>query len=169
MTTTGPSGIGFVNFGDIGRLEVNGPIVTTGSGARGFNLYDGSLPEAIFDQITTTGDGSVGVQVSKPMNSLTVRGDVETHGGEGMSLVKGKQTKLKAIALSVKTGGELGRIAVKGALRTRGDDVTTFEVAEGGVVDEIALGGIEALGQGSHLTDVAGQVPSLDGVPTPGA
>lgn len=57
MTTTGPSGIGFVNFGDIGRLEVNGPIVTTGSGARGFNLYDGSLPEAIFDQITTTGTG----------------------------------------------------------------------------------------------------------------
>ena len=43
ITSHGPSGIGFVNFGDIGTLTVRAPIQTYGKGARGFNLYDGSL------------------------------------------------------------------------------------------------------------------------------
>lgn len=67
MTSHGPSGIGFVNFGEIDRLDVQAPIETFGNGARGFNLYDGSLRHASFESIATHGDGSFGVQVSKPM------------------------------------------------------------------------------------------------------
>ncbi|WP_412065684.1 hypothetical protein [Rhizobium sp. SYY.PMSO] len=37
------SGIGFVNFGDIGTVNIDAPIETHGLGARGFNLYDGTL------------------------------------------------------------------------------------------------------------------------------
>ena len=47
VTSHGPSGIGFVHFGDIGVLRVEAPIETTGLGARGFNVYDGSLNEAV--------------------------------------------------------------------------------------------------------------------------
>ncbi|MDQ2740990.1 MAG: hypothetical protein M3Z66_01630 [Chloroflexota bacterium] len=43
VTSHGPSGIGFVNFGDIGVLRVEAPIETTGLGARGFNVHDGSM------------------------------------------------------------------------------------------------------------------------------
>jgi hypothetical protein len=35
VTSNGPSGIGFVNFGRIDRLEVQAPIQTFGTGARG--------------------------------------------------------------------------------------------------------------------------------------
>lgn len=62
VASHGPSGIGFVNFGDIDVLDVQAPILTTGKGARGFNLYDGSLNKARFASIATTGDGSIGVQ-----------------------------------------------------------------------------------------------------------
>ena len=136
VTSTGPSGIGFVNFGDIDKLDMQAPILTTGGGARGFNLYDGSLKEASFHSVRTAGDGSVGIQVSKPLGSLTVHRDVETTGGEttggeGTSLVKGVQMTLKAIAFSVKSGGTLESVTIGGSLRTRGDDVVTFEVDNG--------------------------------------
>lgn len=165
ITSTGPSGIGFVNFGDIGKLEVQAPILTTGGGARGFNLYDGSLKEASFHSIRTTGDGSVGIQVSKPLGSLTVHNDVETTGGEGTSLVKGVQMTLKAIAFSVKPGGTIESVTIGGSLRTRGDDVVTFEVDDGARIDALTIGGsVEALGSGSRATRLEGNVPALDGV-----
>jgi hypothetical protein len=95
---------------------------------RGFNLYDGSLREARFASIETTGDGSIAIQISKPLGSLTVAGDVTTTGGEGLSLVKGVQMPLQAMALSIKAGGAVDRIDIGGRLATRGDNVTTFEV-----------------------------------------
>ena len=165
ITSTGPSGIGFVNFGAIDTLDLRAPVVTTGGGARGFNLYDGSLKSASFHSIKTTGDGSVGIQVSKPMGTLTVQHDVVTTGGEGASLVKGVQVTLKAVAFSVKPGGDIESVTIGGALRTQGADVVTFEVADGGTIGALEItGGIEALGAGSHATDVKGAVPPLDGI-----
>jgi len=41
VTTLGPSGIGFVNFGKIGDLIAEAPIETFRPGARGFNVYTG--------------------------------------------------------------------------------------------------------------------------------
>lgn len=166
VKSTGPSGIGFVNFGDIDILDMQAPVVTTGAGARGFNLYDGSLKSASFHSIKTTGDGSVGIQVSKPMGSLTVHHDVVTTGGEGTSLVKGVQVTLKAVAFSVKPGGTIDSVIVGGALRTEGPDVVTLEVADGATIRKLQLGGgIEATGAGSHPTDIQGNVPPLDGEP----
>lgn len=164
ITSTGPSGIGFVNFGDIDTLDVQAPILTTGPGARGFNLYDGSLKEAAFHSIRTTGDGSVGVQVSRPLGTLVVHHDVETTGGEGMSLVKGVQVRLKAIAFSVKSGGTIESVTIGGSLRTRGDDVVTLEVESGATIEGLTIGGtIEADGKGSHTTVITGSVSKVEG------
>ncbi|WP_288027157.1 hypothetical protein, partial [Arthrobacter sp.] len=85
--------------------------------ARGFNVYDGSLGEAVFDSITTHGDGSVGVQVSRELPRLTIRGDLRTDGGTGESLVKGVLLPLAAIALSIKPGGRIGTASVGGDVR----------------------------------------------------
>jgi hypothetical protein len=159
----GPSGIGFVNFGAIDRLDVQAPIQTFGPGARGFNLYDGSLRHASFATIATHGDGSVGVQVSKPLPILEISGDVSTDGGEGQSLVKGVQMSLKAIALSVKPGAEVGAITVAGQVRTAGENVISVELD--GVVDRIDIaGGVAADGAGSDGIHVRGHVPGLDAI-----
>ena len=45
ITSHGPSGIGFVNFGTVNSLQVNAPIQTFGQGARGFNVYTGTVNE----------------------------------------------------------------------------------------------------------------------------
>ena len=92
MTSNGPSGIGFVNFGEIDRLDVQAPIETFGTGARGFNLYDGSLRHASFASIATHGDGSVGVQVSKPLPILEISGHLTTEGGEARASSKASRS-----------------------------------------------------------------------------
>jgi len=155
VTSNGPSGIGFVNFGAIDVLDVRASIQTFGAGARGFNLYDGSLRHASFDRITTFGDGSVGVQISRDLPTLEIRGDLSTQGGRGQSLVKGVQTQLKAIALSVKADGRIGSVTVGGQICTRGDDVVSVEI-DGEVDDLQVAGGIVAEGQRSdavHIRD----------------
>jgi hypothetical protein len=163
VTSNGPSRIGFVNFGALDRLDVQAPIETFGSGARGFNLYDGSLQHASFAAIATHGDGSVGVQVSKPMPILEISGDLSSDGGEGQSLVKGVQMALKAIALSVKPGGEVGAITVGGQVRTAGENVISVELD--GVVDRLDIdGGVFAAGAGSDGIHVRGDVPGLDAI-----
>jgi len=148
ITSRGPSGIGFVNFSDIKTLQVQAPIRTFGKGARGFNLYDGSLGAAVFDSIETHGDGSIGVQLSRPLPKLTITHDLSTEGGEGLSLVKGVQTTLKAIALSIKPGGALGELHVGGSISTSGDDVVSVELADR-VGSWDVPGGVRATGQGS--------------------
>jgi hypothetical protein len=163
VTSKGPSGIGFVNFGAIDRLDVEAPIQTFGSGARGFNLYDGSLRHASFSSIATHGDGSVGVQVSKPLPILEISGDLTTDGGEGQSLVKGVQMSLKAIALSVKPGAKVGAITVGGQVRTAGDNVISVELD--GAVERIAIaGGVTAGGTGSDGIHVRGEIPGLEAI-----
>ena len=163
VTSHGPSGIGFVNFGGIDRLDVQAPIETFGTGARGFNLYDGSLRHASFESIATHGDGSVGVQVSKPLPILEISGDLITEGGEGQSLVKGVQVSLKAIALSIKPGADVGTITIGGQVRTSGDNVITVEID--GDVGRIDLaGGVVTEGSNSDAIHSRGKVPGLDEV-----
>lgn len=163
VTSNGPSGIGFVNFGNIDRLDVRAPIQTNGKGARGFNLYDGSLREATFASIATTGDGSVGIQISKPLGRLSVVGDVTTSGGEGLSLVKGVQILLKAVALSIKHGGDVGEITIGGRLHTSGDQVTTVEI-DGKLAHLDVAGGISATGKKSDAVHATGEIHGLDSI-----
>ena len=70
ITSHGPSGIGFVNFGIVHELKVNAPIETFGQGARGFNVYTGAVNLAEFDRLTTHADGAVGIQISQPIGRL---------------------------------------------------------------------------------------------------
>jgi hypothetical protein len=128
ITSHGPSGIGFVNFGTINQLEINAPIETFGRGARGFNVYTGTVGSAVFDRIVTHADGAVGLQVSQPVGEIKVRRGIETFGGKGESLVKGVVMQLSAIALSVKPGGSIERAQIAGGLITHGSGVDALEL-----------------------------------------
>jgi hypothetical protein len=128
ITSHGPSGIGFVNFGTINRLEIAAPIETFGQGARGFNVYTGTVGVAKFDRIVTHADGAVGLQVSQPIGEIKVSRGIETFGGKGDSLVKGVVVKLSAIALSVKPGGSIERARIEGGLVTHGAGVEAIEL-----------------------------------------
>ncbi|WP_146070242.1 hypothetical protein [Arthrobacter sp. GMC3] len=168
VTSYGPSGIGFVNFGDIGTLTVNAAVETFGQGARGFNVYDGSLQEAVFETIITHGDGSMGVQVSRDLPVLRIRGDLRTEGGTGESLVKGVLLPLSAIALSVKPGGRIGTLNVGGDVRTEGPSVPAMDLE--GALDSVTVGGtVSALGAKSDVVRaVPALAPALSGLTTEG-
>jgi hypothetical protein len=128
ITSHGPSGIGFVNFGSINVLQVNAPIETFGQGARGFNVYAGTVHWAEFERIVTHADGAVGIQISQPIGDIKVHRGVETFGGIGSSLVKGVVVKLAAVALSLKPGASARGIDIAGGLITHGDGVGPLEL-----------------------------------------
>lgn len=151
----GPSGIGFVNFGVVKYFESHAPIETYGLGARGYNQYDGTLEKGLFQAIRTYGNGSVGVQVSRQVGSITIENGIQTQGGVGNSLVKGVNIELPAYALSVKPGGEITNLTVIGDISTFGDEVATIQVENGGVIKQLNITGeIKATGKNSQLYDV---------------
>lgn len=151
----GPSGIGFVNFGTVGNFVAEKEIVTHGLGARGFNQYDGTVKTISFKSIETFGDGSIGIQVSKPVGTITVNEGITTHGSVGNTLVKGVNMQLPAEAFSVKPGGSVEQLVVKGDLVTHGANVTTYAV-EGGKVAAIDIKGkVIANGKNSNAVLVA--------------
>ena len=147
ITSHGPSGIGFVNFGIVRELRVNAPIETFGQGSRGFNVYTGTIDLAEFDRIVTHADGAVGIQISQPIGKLVVRRGVETFGGTGDSLVKGVVLKLSAIGLSIKPGGSAREIEIAGGIKTNGPGVAPIE--QHGSIDSLRVsGGFVAAGGG---------------------
>ncbi|HXB32228.1 MAG TPA: hypothetical protein VNV35_02350 [Puia sp.] len=149
IVSYGPSGIGFVNFGTVNQFIAKGDITTYGAGARGFNQYDGALASITLASITTHGHGSIGIQVSKPIGEVRIKGSIVTHGSVGNSLLKGVLTRLPATAFSVKPGGEVSLLSVQGNIESYGDDVDTLTV-EGGKISAIDIGGeVVAHGQRS--------------------
>ncbi|WP_322104071.1 hypothetical protein [Paraburkholderia sp. J41] len=128
ITSYGPSGIGFVNFGTVNVLQVNAAIETFGQGARGFNVYTGTVQSAEFDRVVTHADGAVGIQISQPVGRIAVRRGIETYGGTGDSLVKGVVVTLSAIALSIKPGGSARQVEIAGGLVTHGQGVNALEM-----------------------------------------
>jgi hypothetical protein len=147
LTSYGPSGIGFVNFGIVNELKVQAPIETFGRGARGFNVYSGTVHLADFDRIVTHADGAVGIQISQPIGRLVVHRGIETFGGTGDSLVKGVVMKLSAIGLSVKPGGSAREIEVDGGIITNGAGVAPLEL-NGAIQSLRVSGGLAAAGGG---------------------
>ena len=139
ITSHGPSGIGFVNFGIVNELKVNAPIETFGQGARGFNVYTGTVGLAEFDRVVTHGDGAVGIQISQPVGRLIVRRGIETFGGTGPSLVKGVVITLSAIGLSVKPGGSAREIDIAGGIKTNAAGVAPIE--QHGAIESLRVGG----------------------------
>ena len=155
VVSYGPSGIGFVNFGTVKNFVAESEIVTHGLGARGFNQYDGTVKTIRFKSIETFGDGSIGIQVSKPVGTILIDQGVTTHGSIGNTLVKGVNMALPAEAFSVKPGGIVEKLVVNGDLVTHGAKVTTYAV-EGGRVDAIDIKGkVLAHGPDSNAVLVA--------------
>jgi hypothetical protein len=147
ITSHGPSGIGFVNFGIVRELRVNAPIETFGQGARGFNVYTGTVELVEFDRVITHADGAVGIQISRPVGKLVVRRGIETFGGTGPSLVKGVVVNLSATGLSIKPGGSAREIEVTGGIKTNGAGVAPIE--QHGSIDSLRVsGGFVAAGGG---------------------
>ena len=144
LTSYGPSGIGFVNFGVVNELRVHAPIEPFGQGARAFNVYDGTVNVAEFDRLVTHADGAVGIQISQPIGRLSVRRGIETFGGTGDSLVKGVVVKLSAIALSVKPGGSAREIEIAGGVVVHGKDIAPIEVH--GAIGTLRIDGLAAAG-----------------------
>jgi hypothetical protein len=140
ITSYGPGGIGFVNFGTVDEFEAKDKVETFGSGARGFNQYDGTVKKAIFHSIITHGNGSIGMQFSKAVGSIEVKNGVVTNGSVGQSLVKGVIMTLPADAVSVKAGGEIKQLKISGGITTHGNNVTSYYV-EGGIVHELNVKG----------------------------
>lgn len=137
VTSYGPSGIGFVNFGFIDQLIITALVETFGIGARGFNIYAGTINVAEFDRIETHADAAVGIQISRPFGRLIVHNGIETHGGEGDSLVKGVITRLAAVGLSLKPGSIGREIHVEGGIIAHGVMVPAIE--SHGRIDKITI------------------------------
>ncbi|MBV8453581.1 MAG: hypothetical protein JOZ29_15115 [Deltaproteobacteria bacterium] len=140
VTTYGPSGIGFVNFGLTREITLEAPIETFGGGARGFNVYAGTVGKAEFDRIVTHGDGAVGIQISQPTGTIFVRRGIETFGGIGPSLVKGVIQQLPATALSIKPGARVDMIHISGGLKTHSPEILPLEQL-GSVANLVVEGG----------------------------
>src|SRR5665213_2862314 len=156
VVSYGPSGIGFVNFGAVDDFVAEAEVVTHGLGARGFNQYDGTVRNIRFKSIETFGDGSIGIQVSKPVGTIVVDESVTTHGSIGNTLVKGVIMQLPAEAFSVKPGGVVEKLIVGGSLVTHGAKVTTYAVEGGKVLAIDIKGKVLANGEGSDAVLVAG-------------
>ncbi len=147
VTSYGPSGIGFVNLGQLGELIVDRLLETHGSGACGFNCGEvggqdpdaGTVRRATFERVVTRGDGAIGIQVSVPAGRIVVRNGLETYGGVGASLARGVVTKLAAVALSLKPGGSAREVIIKGGLTTHGKGVEAIELH--GQIDEFRISG----------------------------
>lgn len=157
----GPSGIGFVNFGLVEEFVAKETIETFGLGARGFNQYDGTIGKATFHSIITNGNGSIGIQVSKPVGIINVLNGVVTKGSEGQTLVKGVIMTLPADGISVKQGGEIQELNISGGITTYGDNVHGYRV-EGGTVNQLNIKGeIVSNGNNSNAVEVSnnGQTP----------
>jgi len=105
----------------------------------------------------------VGIQVSKELPLLDITDSVTTFGSYGTSLVRGEQTQLSAIAVSVLAGGRIGRLTAGGSLSTHGDQVVTLEVA--GTIEALKVQqGITAVGVASDAVRLAGEIQGLDEV-----
>lgn len=105
----------------------------------------------------------MGIQISRDLPRLSVRGNITTHGSEGDSLVKGKVLKLKAYALSVLKGGHIGELSVDGGLCTTGQEVVTLIVQ--GRIDLLDVQkGIHALGPHSDAVVIEGGDVPLEGL-----
>jgi hypothetical protein len=154
LTSYGPSGIGFVNFGTADYFEAKDKIETFGLGARGFNQYDGTVEKAIFHSITTYGDGSIGVQISKPVGTIEVKGFNRHSWKLGENVGEGRADGSSGNGLSVKEGGEIRSLIVAGGVTTYGDKVTTMEV-EGRVLKLSVAKGFTAKGSGSKALTVS--------------
>jgi hypothetical protein len=79
------------------------------------------------------------VQISQPIGTLIVRRGIETQGGVGTSLVKGKLMNLAAIPLSIKAGGSAKRVQIAGGLRAAGAGVPALELD--GLVESFSVEG----------------------------
>lgn len=157
----GPSGIGFVNFGVVKKFEAKDKIETFGIGSRGFNQYDGTVEKAIFHSIITHGNGSIGMQISKPVGSIIIQNGIVTKGSVGETLVKGVIMTLPADGISVKSGGEIKELIISGGIVTNGDNVHSYNV-EGGIVHKLVMEGeIVANGDNSLAVSISkgGETP----------
>ncbi|WP_211837237.1 hypothetical protein [Porphyromonas levii] len=65
--------------------------------------------------------------------------DIVNHGSIGNSLVKGVIVQLPAYALSIKEGGSVNLIDVKGSIRTTGDNIVSYTLEKGGEVKQLTV------------------------------
>ena len=136
---------GFSAFRIVNDLRVLAPIETFGLGARGFNVYTGTVRLAEFDRLVTHADGAIGIQIGQPVGRVVVHRGIETFGGTGQPLVKGVITTLSAIGLSVKSGRSAQAVEIDGGIITNGTGISPIEL-DGAIGAFRVSGGLMAAG-----------------------
>lgn len=131
ITSFGPSAIGFVNFGTVKSFVAKESIKTFGLGARGFNQYDGTIEDAFFEEIITEGDGSIGMQFSRPVGKIKIGKNISTKGSTGKTLVKGEIKELAADGISVLKDAVIDELVIGGDIVTHGDEVVSYHIDNG--------------------------------------
>lgn len=107
-----------------------------------FGSVDIAEQGALLRDITTRGDGAIGMQFSKPFGKIAVDGDIRTKGGEGDSLVRGKVVHMKAFAPSLKPGtsGDVFKVSGKVVAENAGINDLDFE-APASVIGSFEING----------------------------
>lgn len=115
----GPSAVGMVNAGTLGRCSISGVIETFGDGARGCCIY-GPTGTITARAIITHGAAAAGLQVVDRLDAITLSEGIFTTGGPGMGLMKGQMIETPAHGVEIEAGGRLdlldcARISVAGS------------------------------------------------------
>lgn len=152
ITSFGPSAIGFVNFGTVKNFVAKESIKTFGLGARGFNQYDGTIEDAFFEEIITEGDGSIGMQFSRPVGKIKIGKNISTKGSTGKTLVKGEIKELAADGISVLKDAVIDELVIGGDIVTHGDEVVSYHI-DNGEVKSLKING-EILTKGNNSQKV---------------
>lgn len=148
----GPSTIGFVNFGTVKSFVAKESIKTFGLGARGFNQHDGTIEDAFFEEIITEGDGSIGMQFSRPVGKIKIGKNISTKGSTGKTLVKGEIKELAADGISVLKDAVIDELVIGGDIVTHGDEVVSYHI-DNGEVKSLKING-EILTKGNNSQKV---------------
>jgi hypothetical protein len=122
----GPSAVAIINAGTLGRLRVLGRVETFGQGARCVSIYSdtGTLE---FKSLCTRGDGATAVQVTRELRKLVVLNGIETHGGQGEALVKGRVEVLRADCISIEPPGRINEWSIAGPIIAHRTGMTALQ------------------------------------------
>jgi hypothetical protein len=122
----GPSAVAIINAGTLGRLHVVGRVETFGQGARCVSIYSdtGTLE---FKSLCTRGDGATAVQVTRELKKLVVLTGIETYGGQGAALVKGRVEVLRADCINIEPPGRINEWSIAGPIIAHRTGMTALQ------------------------------------------
>ncbi|GAA2567076.1 hypothetical protein GCM10010424_06240 [Streptomyces lienomycini] len=134
-------GVFVISGAVVGQVLNCGPVTTYGQNDMVLDNWGQVQTWTATAPVTSHGPSGIGFVNFGVLGSLDVQAPITT-----LSLVRGMQAELAAVALSVKQGGRIGTATVDGRIATSGDHLTTVEI-DGEVGTLRVTGGIHATGR----------------------